>query len=84
MNAGDRLTGLCLIPLIEFHFYDLQNGFGFFHAKPPTSFAPIVATPESLGTAWRDNRLHLPVRIEQRRGDEVKMAFILESVKGLP
>jgi fumarylacetoacetate (FAA) hydrolase len=43
---------------------DLQNGFGFFHAKPSTSFAPIVATPESLGGAWRDNRLHLPVRIE--------------------
>jgi fumarylacetoacetate (FAA) hydrolase len=43
---------------------DLQNGFGFFHAKPSTSFAPIVATPDSLGSAWRDNRLHLPVRIE--------------------
>ena len=43
---------------------DLQNGFGFFHAKPSTRFAPIVATPESLGAAWRDNRLHLPVRIE--------------------
>ncbi|KQX34297.1 2-keto-4-pentenoate hydratase [Devosia sp. Root436] len=43
---------------------DLQNGFGFFHAKPATSFAPVVATPESLGTAWRDNRLHLPIRIE--------------------
>jgi hypothetical protein len=26
---------------------------------------------------------HLPVRIEQRRDGEVKMAFILESVKGL-
>lgn len=26
---------------------------------------------------------HLPVRIEQRRGDETKMAFVLESVKGL-
>ncbi len=43
---------------------DLQNGFGFFHAKPSTSFAPIVATPDSLGDAWRDNRLHLPVRVE--------------------
>lgn len=43
---------------------DLQNGFGFFHAKPSTSFAPIVATPDSLGSAWRDNRLHLPVRVE--------------------
>lgn len=43
---------------------DLQNGFGFFHAKPSTAFAPIVATPDSLGDAWRDNRLHLPVRVE--------------------
>lgn len=43
---------------------DLQNGFGFFHSKPSTSFAPIVATPESLGSAWRDNRLHLRLRIE--------------------
>lgn len=43
---------------------DLQNGFGFFHAKPSTSFAPVVITPDSLGAAWRDNRLHLPIRIE--------------------
>ncbi|UYN99751.1 MAG: fumarylacetoacetate hydrolase family protein [Devosia sp.] len=43
---------------------DLQNGFGFFHAKPSTSFAPVVATPKSLGDRWRDNRLHLPVRVE--------------------
>ncbi len=43
---------------------DLQNGFGFFHAKPSTAFAPIAMTPDSLGGAWRDNRLHLLVRIE--------------------
>lgn len=43
---------------------DLQNGFGFFHAKPSTSFAPVTMTPESLGEAWRENRLHLPLRIE--------------------
>ncbi len=43
---------------------DLHNGFGFFHAKPSTSFAPVVATPDSLGAAWRDNRLHFPIRIE--------------------
>ena len=43
---------------------DLQNGFGFFHAKPSTSFAPVVATPDSLGSAWRDNRLHLPIRVD--------------------
>jgi fumarylacetoacetate (FAA) hydrolase len=43
---------------------DLQNGFGFFHAKPPTAFAPIVTTRDALGPLWRDNRLHLRVRVE--------------------
>lgn len=43
---------------------DLQNGFGFFHAKPSTAFAPVAVTPDGLGAAWRDNRLHLPVRVE--------------------
>jgi fumarylacetoacetate (FAA) hydrolase len=43
---------------------DLQNGFGFFHSKPSTAFAPLVVTPQALGAAWRDNRLHLPVRAE--------------------
>ncbi|WIY53736.1 fumarylacetoacetate hydrolase family protein [Devosia sp. YIM 151766] len=43
---------------------DLQNGFGFFHAKPSTAFAPLAITPQSLGLHWRDNRLHLPVRVE--------------------
>ena len=43
---------------------DLQNGFGFFHAKPSTAFAPIVMTPDRLGGHWRDNRLHLKLRVQ--------------------
>lgn len=43
---------------------DLQNGFGFFHSKPSTAFAPVAITPEGLGDAFRDNKLHLKVRIE--------------------
>ncbi|QQR41042.1 fumarylacetoacetate hydrolase family protein [Devosia rhizoryzae] len=43
---------------------DLQNGFGFFHSKPSTAFAPVAVTLDSLGERWRDNRLHLPVRVE--------------------
>lgn len=42
---------------------DLQNGFGFFHSKPSTSFGPVVATPDEFGTAWRDNKLHLKLRV---------------------
>ncbi len=64
-SAAIRLVTVCNdVSLRRLVVDDLQNGFGFFHAKPSTSFAPIVATPESLGGAWRDNRLHLPVRIE--------------------
>lgn len=64
-SAAIRLVTICNdVSLRRLVVDDLQNGFGFFHAKPSTGFAPIVATPESLGPAWRDNRLHLPVRIE--------------------
>jgi fumarylacetoacetate (FAA) hydrolase len=63
--ASIRLVGICNdTSLRRLVVDDLQNGFGFFHAKPSTCFAPIVATPAALGDMWRDNRLHLPVRIE--------------------
>lgn len=64
-SAAIRLVTICNdVSLRRLVVDDLQNGFGFFHAKPSTSFAPVVATPESLGTAWRDDRLHLPLRVE--------------------
>ncbi|MBD8065282.1 fumarylacetoacetate hydrolase family protein [Devosia sp. PTR5] len=64
-SAAIRLVTVCNdVSLRKLVLDDLQNGFGFFHAKPATTFAPIVQTPESLGSAWRDNRLHLPVRVE--------------------
>ncbi|MCZ4344939.1 fumarylacetoacetate hydrolase family protein [Devosia neptuniae] len=63
--AAIRLITVCNdVSLRRLVLDDLQNGFGFFHSKPSTAFAPIVVTPDSLGDAWRDNRLHLPVRIE--------------------
>jgi fumarylacetoacetate (FAA) hydrolase len=63
--AAIRLITVCNdVSLRRLVLDDLQNGFGFFHSKPSTAFAPIVVTPDSLGDVWRDNRLHLPVRIE--------------------
>ncbi len=41
---------------------ELAKGFGFLQAKPSTAFAPFAVTPDELGPAWRDGRLHLPVR----------------------
>jgi fumarylacetoacetate (FAA) hydrolase len=41
---------------------ELAKGFGFFQSKPATAFSPFAVTPDELGGAWRDGRLHLPLR----------------------
>lgn len=62
-SAAIRLVTICNdVSFRRLVLDDLQNGFGFFHAKPATSFAPVVVTPDELGGDWRDNRLHLRVR----------------------
>ncbi len=38
---------------------ELAKGFGFLHGKPPTAFGPVAVTPDELGSAWRDGRVHL-------------------------
>jgi fumarylacetoacetate (FAA) hydrolase len=43
---------------------ELKTRFGFVQAKPSTSFAPLAVTPDEIGEAWRDGRVHLPVRVE--------------------
>jgi fumarylacetoacetate (FAA) hydrolase len=32
---------------------------GLFHGQPATAFSPVAATPDELGGAWRDGRVHL-------------------------
>jgi fumarylacetoacetate (FAA) hydrolase len=36
---------------------ELAKGFGFFHGKPATAFAPVVVTPDELGEAWDGAKL---------------------------
>jgi fumarylacetoacetate (FAA) hydrolase len=38
---------------------ELAKGFGFLQSKPPTAFSPFAVTPDELGPAWRDGRVHL-------------------------
>jgi fumarylacetoacetate (FAA) hydrolase len=40
---------------------ELATGFGFFHGKPSSSFAPFAVTPDELGAAWNDCKVHLPL-----------------------
>ena len=43
---------------------ELGKGFGFFQSKPSSAFSPVAVTPDELGDAWRDNKLHLPLLSE--------------------
>jgi fumarylacetoacetate (FAA) hydrolase len=43
---------------------EMKTGFGFIQAKSSSSFAPVAVTPDELGEAWRDGRIHLPLRVE--------------------
>lgn len=42
---------------------EMRTGFGFLQAKPSSSFAPLAITPDELGDAWRDGRVHLPLQV---------------------
>jgi fumarylacetoacetate (FAA) hydrolase len=42
---------------------ELAKGFGFFQSKPATAFSPFAVTPDELGDAWRDGRVHLRLRV---------------------
>ena len=40
---------------------ELAKGFGFFHSKPSSAFSPVAVTPDELGDAWKDGKVHLPL-----------------------
>ena len=40
---------------------ELAKGFGFFQSKPASAFSPVAVTPDELGDAWRDGKVHLPL-----------------------
>lgn len=46
-------------------FRELQMGFGLINAKPATVFAPVAVTPDELGDAWRDGRVHLDLHVHR-------------------
>ena len=67
VGAGDALPYVRLILLVNDVSLrnlipgELAKGFGFFQSKPPSAFSPVAVTPEELGSAWRDGKLHLPL-----------------------
>jgi len=41
---------------------ELAKGFGFLQSKPRSALSPVLVTPDELGDAWKDSKLHLPMR----------------------
>jgi fumarylacetoacetate (FAA) hydrolase len=42
---------------------ELAKNFGFFQSKPATAFSPVAATPDELGEAWSQAKVHLPLTV---------------------
>jgi len=49
---------------------ELEKGFGFFQSKPATAFSPFAITPDELGDAWKEGRVHLPL-VSTLNGDSL-------------
>jgi len=60
-----RLIGILNDVSMRTHlFRELKMGFGFINAKPATVFAPVMVTPDELGDAWRDGKIHLDMNVK--------------------
>ncbi|WP_394754395.1 fumarylacetoacetate hydrolase family protein [Crenothrix sp.] len=42
---------------------ELAKGFGFLQGKPASAFSAVAVTPDELGMAWQDSKLHLPLMV---------------------
>jgi fumarylacetoacetate (FAA) hydrolase len=42
---------------------EMKTGFGWVQAKPACSVAPFAVTPDALGEAWQNGRVHLPLEV---------------------
>jgi fumarylacetoacetate (FAA) hydrolase len=62
---------------------ELAKGFGFLQSKPRSALSPVFVTPEELGDAWRDAKVHLALRSTingvllgaPQAGDDMQFSF---------
>lgn len=40
---------------------ELAKGFGFLQSKPRSALSPVFVTPDELGEAWKDSKVHRPL-----------------------
>ena len=65
-KAGQHIKLLMLVNDVSLRNLipnELAKGFGFFQSKPSSAFSPVAVTPDELGDAWQDNKVHLPLHV---------------------
>jgi fumarylacetoacetate (FAA) hydrolase len=65
-QALDAIRLVCLVNDVSLRNLipgELAKGFGFFQSKPASTLSPVAVTPDALGNAWRDGKLHLPLLV---------------------
>jgi fumarylacetoacetate (FAA) hydrolase len=43
---------------------ELAKGFGFVQSKPASALSPVLVTPDALGGAWADGKLHGVLKVD--------------------
>jgi fumarylacetoacetate (FAA) hydrolase len=43
--------------------HEINTGHGLVQSKPATSFAPLAVTPDELGSAWHNGRIHMALHV---------------------
>jgi fumarylacetoacetate (FAA) hydrolase len=64
-HAGQHIRLLMLVNDVSLRNLipaELAKGFGFFQSKSASSFSPVAVTPNELGDAWKEGKVHLPLR----------------------
>ena len=63
-EAGEHIRLLLLVNDVSLRNLipgELAKGFGFYQSKPSSSFSPVAVTPDELGEAWKDGKVHRPL-----------------------
>jgi fumarylacetoacetate (FAA) hydrolase len=69
VSADEALGHIKLVVLLNdwslraFGPSEMKSGFGFIHAKPPSSMSAFAVTPDELGEAWHKGRVCLAVNV---------------------
>jgi len=63
-QAAHHIKLICLINDVSLRNLipaELGKQFGFLQGKPRSALSPVFVTPDELGDAWQDGKVHLPL-----------------------